>query len=155
MTSSEATVERIPVDDSLFTAGDTPQLIGSRCTACGVETFPRAASCSRCTSEQMADVLLPRTGTLWSWTIQGFLPKNPPYAGKETPLTFVPYGVGYVQLAGTEGGDGVIVESRLTESDSTKLKIGMAMELTLIAFTTDDAGREIVTFAFAPAGGAP
>ena len=142
------------VDDNLFTVGDPPQLIGSRCTVCGVETFPRSKSCSRCTSEQMVDVLLPREGTLWSWTIQGFLPKNPPYAGKETPLTFVPYGVGYVQLAGTDGGDGVIVESRLTENDAAKLTIGMALELTLIPFTTDDAGHEVVTFAFAPVRGA-
>lgn len=142
----------VPVDDSLFTTGDQPQLVGSRCTNCGVHTFPRAKSCARCTSEAMADSLLPRRGKLWSWTVQGFLPKNPPYAGKETPLSFKPYGVGYVELASPDGGDGVIVESRLTESDPAKLKIGMELELTLIPFTTDDQGRDIITFAFAPVG---
>ena len=143
--------DRVLVDDTLFTTGDAPQLIGSRCRVCGAETFPRAKSCSRCTSEDMEDVLLPRRGTLWSWTIQGFLPKNPPYAGEETPLTFVPYGVGYVQLAApADGGDGVIVESRLTENDPATLRIGMEVELTLVPFTTDEGGREVVTFAFAP-----
>jgi uncharacterized protein len=142
--------DAVLVDDSLFTSGPEPQLIGSRCQACGVETFPRATSCSRCTSQEMADVALPRVGTLWSWTIQGFLPKNPPYAGTETPLTFVPYGVGYVQLAAADGGDGVIVESRLTENNPAKLRIGMDMELTLIPFTTDSDGRSVITFAFTP-----
>lgn len=150
MAANDMATEQVPVDDTLFTLEDTPQLIGSRCRTCGVETFPRSKSCSRCTGQDMADVLLPRRGTLWSWTIQGFLPKNPPYAGTETPLSFVPYGVGYVQLAGTDGGDGVIVESRLTENDPARLRIGMELELTLIPFTTDGAGREIITFAFTP-----
>jgi uncharacterized OB-fold protein len=82
---------------------------------------------------------------LWSWTVQGFLPKSPPYAGKETAQTFVPYGVGYVQLQ-----DDVIVESRLTENDPARLSIGMPVELVIIPFTTDDKGREVVTYAFAP-----
>ena len=60
----------------------------------------------------------------------------------------MPYGVGYVQL---ESGDsGVIVESRLTENDPDRLRIGMPVELVIVPFTTDDEGREVVTFAFAP-----
>jgi uncharacterized OB-fold protein len=148
--ATESPVTGIPVDDTLFTLGEHPQLVGSQCAACGVVTFPRAKSCSRCTGTEMNEALLPNRGTLWSWTVQGFLPKNPPYAGKETPLTFRPYGVGYISLDPPGGGDGVIVESRLTESDPAKLKIGMTMEMRLIAFTTDDAGRDIITFAFVP-----
>ena len=153
MATEHPGVERVAVDDTLFTTGDEPQLIGSRCARCAVVTFPRAKSCSRCTSEDMGDVLLSRRGRLWSWTIQGFLPKNPPYAGKETPRSFVPYGVGYVQLTPIGGGDEVIVESRLTVNDPARLKIGMEMELALIPFTTDDQGRELITYAFAPVGG--
>ena len=59
----------------------------------------------------MAELLLPRRGTLVSWTTQGF-PPVVPYAGDETGETFVPFGVGLVQL-----DDIVRVESRLTESD--------------------------------------
>jgi uncharacterized OB-fold protein len=55
----------------------------------------------------------------------------------------VPYGVGYVEL-----GDEVRVESRLTTTDG--LRIGMAMELVLLPFRTDDAGNEVMTFAFCP-----
>jgi uncharacterized OB-fold protein len=135
----------------LFTwPADEPQLIGSRFPESGVVTFPRQASCPRTSSTVVEDVLLPRKGRLWSWTIQGFLPKSPPYAGKETPQTFVPYGVGYVelQLEGVDGG--VIVESRLTENDPDRLAIGMPVELVVVPFTTDDDGTEVVTFAFAP-----
>jgi uncharacterized OB-fold protein len=95
-------------------------------------------------------VLLPRRGRLWSWTIQGFLPKSPPYAGRETPQDFVPYGVGYVQLDLDGADGGVIVEARLTENDPDRLTIGMPVELVVIPFTTDDDGTEVVTFAFAP-----
>ena len=44
------------------------------------------------------------------------------------PEEFEPYGVGYVELPGE-----VRVEARLTESDPARLRIGMPMELTLIA----------------------
>jgi uncharacterized OB-fold protein len=87
--------------------------------------------------------LLPRRGTLWSWTTQGFLPKEP-YAGGETEETFRPFGVGLIQL-----GKEIRVESRLTESDAEKLRIGQDMELTVIPFRTE-GDVEIVTFAFKP-----
>jgi uncharacterized OB-fold protein len=93
----------------------------------------------------MQDVLLPRRGTLWTFTTQEFLPKSPPYAGDETAETFVPYGVGYVQL-----GDEVKVEGRLTESDVSRLQIGMPMELTFVPLRRTPEGDEVVTFAFSP-----
>ncbi|GAB3236838.1 hypothetical protein GCM10027535_48100 [Mycolicibacterium hippocampi] len=95
----------------------------------------------------MAELLLPRTGTLVAWTTQGF-PPGAPYAGP-TGKEFVPFGVGLVQL-GT-GEDAVIrVEGRLTENDPAKLEFGQDVELTMIPFTTDADGNEVVTFAFQP-----
>jgi len=110
-----------------------PVLLGSECRACATVTFPRQNACPRCTSTDVAERRLSRRGTLWSWTIQRFRPKSPPYTG---PEAFEPYGVGYVELPGE-----VRVEARLTEADPDKLEIGMEMELTLIK----DA-----TFAFRP-----
>jgi uncharacterized OB-fold protein len=107
-------------------------------------SFPRQASCSRCTSESIDERLLGRTGSLWSWTVQRFQPKEP-YRG---PEPFEPYGVGYVELPGE-----VIVESRLTTADPTQLEIGLPMELVVVPFVTADDGAEIVTFAFKPAAG--
>jgi uncharacterized OB-fold protein len=89
--------------------------------------------------------LLPRRGTLWTFTTQEFLPKEP-YAGGETAETFRPYGVGIVEL-----GDEVRVEARLTEADPAVLKIGMDMELVVVPFRADADGTEIVTYAFRPA----
>ncbi len=142
--------ETVPIAPGLFTwPSDAPQLIGGKCASCGVVTFPKQDSCPRCNGQDIVEERLARRGTLWTWTIQGFLPK-PPYLGRETAQTFRPYGVGYVELPGQ-----VRVESRLTENDPAKLKIGMEMELVVVPFTTDDDGREVVTFAFAPAPSTP
>ena len=118
-----------------------PRLIGSACQSCGTVTFPRQASCPRCTSEDVHARELATRGTLWTWTIQCFAPKSPPYpeAGVEE---FEPYGVGYIELPGE-----VRVEARLTESDPERLRIGMAMALTLIPVP---GSREKLTFAFRP-----
>jgi uncharacterized protein len=120
-----------------------PQLIGSTCGACGATAFPRQDRCPRCSVGEMTEVLLPRRGTLVAWTTQGF-PPGPPYAGP-TGDAFVPFGVGLVQLE-----DVIRVEGRLTENDPEKLQFGMDVELTMIPFTTDAEGNEVVTFAFRP-----
>jgi uncharacterized OB-fold protein len=134
---------RIPLTEGVFTwPSDDPQLIGSRCGACSIVTFPSQTSCPRCASTRMAEHRLPRRGRLWAWTTQDFPPPSPPYAGP-TGDAFVPYGVGYVAL-----GDEVKVESRLTRADG--LRIGMEMELVLLPFRADAAGNEVVTFAFRP-----
>ena len=136
---------QVPVAEGIFTfPSDEPQLIGSRCRACEIVTFPSQSSCPRCASTEMAEQLLARRGRLWAWTTQNFPPPSPPYAGP-TGEDFVPFGVGYVELP-----DEVKVETRLTESDPDALAIGMEMELTLVPFRTDDNGNEVVTFAFRP-----
>jgi uncharacterized protein len=124
-----------------------PQLIGSGCGACGETVFPRQQHCPKCSKAEMTDVLLPRRGTVIAWTTQGF-PPGPPYLGP-TGKDFVPFGVGLVQL---DAGDGPVVrvEGRLTENDPEKLQFGMAVELTMVPFATDDEGDEIITFAFQP-----
>ena len=57
----------------------------------------------------------------------------------------MPFGLGLVQL-----DDVIRVEGRLTENDPAKLEFGMDVELTMVPFTTDDDGNEILTFAFKP-----
>jgi uncharacterized OB-fold protein len=122
---------------------DEPQLIGSRCGDCGATKFPVQQRCPKCSRDDMSEVLLPRRGTLVGWTTQGF-PPGAPYKGP-VGKDFMPFGVGLVQL-----DDVIRVEGRLTENDPAKLEFGMAVELTMIPFTTDAEGNEIVTFAFQP-----
>ena len=134
-----------PVGEGLFTwPDDAPRLIASRCQACGVVTFPEQDSCPRCTSSDVVRHLLSRTGTLWTWTVQGFRPKSPPYEG---PAEFVPYPVGYVELPGE-----LKVETLLVDVEPEDLRIGMEMELTIVPFTSSVTEEPLVTFAFRPVG---
>jgi uncharacterized OB-fold protein len=94
----------------------------------------------------MAELPLPRRGTLVSWTTQEF-PPSANYMGDPTGESFKPFGIGLVQL-----DDVVRVESRLTEADPQKLDFGMEVELRIIPFYVDKDGNEIITFAFAPVG---
>ena len=123
---------------------DEPRLIGGRCPSCAAVAFPRPPACPRCGSTAVERHLLARRGTLFTWTTQDFLPKEP-YASGETPDTFQPYGVGLVQL-----GDEVRVEARLTESDPQALAFDMEVELAIVPFRTDDDGTEVMTYAFRP-----
>jgi len=135
---------RVPVAEGLFTwPSEEPCLIGGRCSACGIVTFPFQGSCPRCASVEMDEHFLARRGRLWAWTTQSFPPPAPPYAGA-TGKDFVPFGVGFVEL-----GD-VKVEARLTTADATVLRNGLEMELEVVPFGTDAEGNEVVTFAFRP-----
>ena len=104
-------------------------------------TFPSHYGCPRCASEDMVPFELSTTGTVWTWTTQNFRPP-PPYAG---PEEFTPYHVGYVELPGE-----VIVETYLTGYGDGHPTIGDAVELTIIPFSTNEAGDDVVTYAFRP-----
>jgi uncharacterized protein len=134
-----------PIDPEVIGGtAELPRLIGSVCARCGTVTFPRQSSCPRCTSEDVQPRELATRGELWSWTVQCFPPKAPPYlpGGVEE---FEPYGVGYVELPGE-----VRVEARLTESDPERLRIGMPMKLTLVPVP---GAPDKLTFAFEPVSG--
>lgn len=106
------------------------------CGDCETTVFPVRGRCPTCGSANVAGVLLPERGTLWTWTIQGFEPKSPPYVPDGE---FVPFAVGYVEFPGF-----LRVEGRLTESDPQRLRIGMPMRVVPL----DHAG--ISSYAFAP-----
>ena len=137
---------KVPVAEGLFTwPSDSPALLASRCRQCGIATFPAAESCMACSGQDVSIEELPKKGTLWTWTVQQFMPKSP-YHSNETPETFRPYGVGYVELPG-----GVRVEARLTENDPQKLHIGMEMELLFDTYRVEENGDEVISFFFKPA----
>lgn len=137
--------KRAPIAEGLFTwPAEKPALLGSRCNNCGIVSFPVTDSCMACSGQDMAVEELPGRGTLWTWTIQQFMPKSP-YNSGETPETFQPYGVGYLELPG-----GVRVEGRLTESDPEKLHIGMEMEVVFEPWRTNSHGDELVSYFFRP-----
>jgi uncharacterized OB-fold protein len=90
-------------------------------------------------------VELPPEGRLWSFTVQRFRPKTPPYIGADDDKSFVPYAVGYVEFEGQ-----VIAEGRILTSDFGALKIGQPMKVDIETFPTSTRGA-VATYAFRPA----
>ena len=128
-----------PVAAGLLTEEPEPRLIGGRHRVSGRIVFPCPQGSERADYEAIP---LSRTGRLWSWTIQRFRPKSPPYAG---PDPFEPFAVGYVELPGE-----TIVEARLTDVAFEALGVGMPMRLTVVPFSTDTDGTIVTTYAFQP-----
>ncbi|WP_298285370.1 OB-fold domain-containing protein [Novosphingobium sp.] len=127
------------IAEGLVTEDSPPHLIGGRERATGRVVFPCPGA------DTFEPVALSRTGTLWSYTIQRYRPKSPPYAG---PEAFRPWPVGYVELAGE-----VIVEARLTDVAFEDIRIGMPLELTMIPLDPEAADPVMIP-AFRPAGAA-
>ena len=137
--------DQIPIAEGLFTwPSNDPRLLGSKCSNCGVVTFPAQSSCAACAGTETETIELERRGTLWTYTIQCFLPNRPPYEGPETPENFRPFGVGYVELP-----DQTRVETRIKCDDPSQLKVGMDMELVVEKFIERD-GKDIVSYFFQP-----
>ena len=141
--------KQVPIAQGLFTwPAAKPALLASRCKHCGIASFPAAQSCMACSGQDVAVEELPGRGTLWTWTVQQFMPKTP-YRSNETAETFKPYGVGYLELPG-----GLRVEGRLTENDPQKLHIGMEMDVVFAPYRTEDNGDEVINFFFQPVASA-
>jgi uncharacterized OB-fold protein len=138
---------KVPIAEGLFTwPSEHPSLLGSRCGQCGIITCPAQASCPACSSQDTETVELERRGRLWTFTIQNFLPNRPPYDGPETPETFEPYGVGYVELPGQ-----VRVQTRIKTADLSRLETGMEMELVVEKYVERE-GSDVYAYFFTPVG---
>ncbi|MDR7101923.1 OB-fold domain-containing protein [Croceicoccus sp. BE223] len=125
------------IAEGLFTQEASPRLIGGRNRETGRIVFPCPAN------DRFEAVPLSRTGTLWSYTIQRFRPKSPPYKG---PEAFKPFPVAYVELPGE-----TIVEARLVDVDFDDIAIGMPLEFTPTPLDPDAADSVLIP-AFRPAG---
>ena len=121
-----------------------PALKASRCLDCGALAFPAGTSCRHCGGIKVAQERLPLHGRLWAWTIQRFMPKAP-YRSTQTPETFTPYGLGYIELPGA-----LCIETRLTENDPRNLRIGLEMELVIYPQWLEEDGTVVMNFAFSP-----
>jgi len=120
---------------------DGVRLIAGRRKADGEMRFPmpRGADAQFYDSVELAPV-----GKLWSYTVQRFRPKTPPYIGADDEKSFRPFAVGYVEFPGQ-----VIAEGRILVDDPSTLKIGLPMRVAIEAFPTSTRG-EVATYAFRP-----
>lgn len=129
-----------PIDPELWSDDAQPHLMGGR-TPSGEIVFPMPQGDA---AKDVEPYKLSRTGTLWSWTSQDFLPKEP-YEGSgngegEGPPDFVSFLLGYIELPGE-----VIVESVIVDAKLEDLKLGMPMEFCIIPFNQHNT-----TFAYRP-----
>lgn len=126
------------IDEKLVTDETPPRLVGGRSRATGRIVFPCPADA------EFEPWPLRRDGRLWSYTVQRFRPKSPPYIG---PEAFEPWALGYVELPGE-----TIVEARIVNAPFEEIAIGMPLELTLAPLDPAAADPLLVP-AFQPTGG--
>lgn len=127
------------IADGLLTDEQSPRLIGGRDRDTGRIVFPMPVGHD---AGRFDPVPLGREGRIWSWTVQRFAPKSPPYLGNEP---FEPFAMGYVELPGE-----VIVETRLTGFAFDALACDLPVRLTTIPLGTASDGTMINTYAFEP-----
>ena len=120
--------------DGLFTDEAQPSLIGGRDRASGRVVFPYPEG------DDYEPHPLGRHGTLWSWTVQRYRPKSPPYTG---PEVFAPWIVAYIELPE------VIVEARLVDIDPADVRIGLTVTLTATPLDPAQLGERMIP-AFRP-----
>ena len=130
--------ERV-VADGLMTGS---RLLGGRRKSDGKIVFPLPRGVE---SDSYDTIELPAEGTLWSYTVQRFRPKTPPYIGADDDANFQPFALGYIEFPGQ-----VIVEGRILTDDVSSLRIGRPMRTVVEPFQTSTRG-EVSNFAFKPA----
>jgi uncharacterized protein len=134
-----AAVNERPIAANLFKTTPELRLLAGRERTSGKLVFPPPED-----EEAFETVELPNRGTLWSYTVQRFAPKSPPYRAAGP---FEAFAVGYIELAGA-----LIVESRLIDAPFDRLRVGLPMELTSFVLRTDEMGP-VTMFAFRPQPG--
>ncbi len=126
--------------DSRFVAPDLvrrdahgkPHLVGGRCAKCGAFSFPSAAICTQCLSEEIESVNLGDEGSLYSYSIVHQAPK-----GWTTP-----YALGYVDLP----GDVRVLAHIDVPHDA--IKMDMPVKLGVGVVGSDPAGAPLMSYTF-------
>jgi uncharacterized OB-fold protein len=98
------------------------QLAVGRCSGCALTLYPeRDGTCPRCTVGTLEPSRRSGSGEVWSWTVQRYAPKSPPYMSP--PGEYRPFVVAYVETA-----DGFRVEG-IVDALPENVWIGRAVEL--------------------------
>jgi len=132
---------RTPAIEGWFTMDEAaPALVGTRCGSCKTYFFPKELVACRnpsCTSTDLEEVELSRTGRVWSFTNNCYQPPAP----YMSPDPFVPYAIAAVELAEEKMVVLGQVADGLTVDD---LKAGTEVELVLDTLYEDDDNEYMV-----------
>jgi uncharacterized OB-fold protein len=129
-----------PAIEGWFTSGDTPALLGSRCSTCSTVYFPPASGFCRnpaCDGDGFETVELGRRGTVWSYTDAQYQP----------PAPYVPSGEEHVPfaLAAVELPEGLVVLGQVAAGFGVAdLTVGAEVELVVETLYTDASGERTI-----------
>lgn len=136
--------KQVAFDERFLTDPSGPEqarLIGTRCRSCGVVTFGRSQNCEHCTSSQVEEIALSTRGKIWSYTVLRYA-SPPPY---QPPEPYVPIPAAWVELP-----EGVRVISPIRDCQPDQLQVGLEVELVVAKGWEDEAGNEVMSYAFRP-----
>lgn len=95
----------------------------ARCPECGLVIYPQTVgACPRCRTAPLERTESSGDGIVWSWTVQRYAPKSPPFAPPAGD--YEPFVVAYVETA-----EGFRVEGILDGGDAHDVGIGRAVRL--------------------------
>lgn len=125
-----------PVREDLFVDdGSAPSLVVGRCRSCSAATFPRAALCDVCQSDDVESWLIGGRGHLYTFTVVRARP--PAYNGP------VPYAIGLIELP-----EKLRVAALILAHDYEQLQVGDEMDLFVTELGTEDGSAR--TYAYRP-----
>jgi uncharacterized OB-fold protein len=114
---------------------DPPQLLGSRCAACGTTAFPSREFCPSCRAVENIDrTELATEGRIHSFTIVRQAPPGMP----------VPYVLAWVDLQ----DDGVRLLTTVVGTRPEEVELDQPVVLELTPFGTADDGADLMGFRF-------
>ena len=115
-----------------------PRLLAGKCSSCGALSFPKAAVCCDCLSQDIEPSPLGTTGVLYSFSIVHQAPKG----------WTVPYALGYVDLP-----EGVRVLAHINAAPDA-IAIDQTVRLGMAEVGTNETGEPLFSYVFAPDTGA-
>ena len=125
--------EKIPIQEGAFkSTPDGEVLLANKCKACGQLFFPKVSLCLSCLHEETIEVVLSKTGKLYSYTIA------------HMPSTHFkpPYALGYIDMP-----EGVRIFAPLIIDDAKPFQVGMEMQVVIETLWQEDE-KEIIGYKF-------
>jgi uncharacterized OB-fold protein len=131
-----------PAIEAWFTPGESPALLGSRCTTCGSVFFPPASGACRnpaCGGTRLEEARLSRLGTVWSYTDAQYQPP-PPYVPRDRDHDYEPFALAAVELP-----EGLVVLGQVADGYGVAdLHVGAEVELVVEPLYTDETGERTI-----------